>query len=87
MEGRDIWNCCFPQRRVVKIFLEAAAGVAPRTPAGKGTHQEKGEVWDLAQVIFLMNVRGTRTNADTRAHGSSPLVRASDAVLVDQLRD
>jgi cytidylate kinase len=76
MEGRDIGTVVFP-RAELKIFLEAS----PEVRAGRRwkEHQEKGEVMTPAQVLDEVRERDRRD----RERKVSPLVRASDAVLVD----
>ena len=76
MEGRDIGTVVFPHAEL-KIFLEAA----PQARAERRwkEHQEKGERLELAQVIDEVRERDKR---DTERK-VSPLVRAADAVLVD----
>jgi cytidylate kinase len=76
MEGRDIGTVVFP-RAELKIFLEAS----PETRAQRRwmEHQEKGEMLTLEQVLEEVHERDKRD----RERKVSPLVRASDAVLVD----
>jgi cytidylate kinase len=76
MEGRDIGTVVFP-RAELKIFLEAA----PETRAERRwkEHEEKGEHLTLAQVLDEVHERDKRD----RERKVSPLVRAEDAVLVD----
>lgn len=76
MEGRDIGTVVFP-RAELKIFLEAS----PDTRAQRRwmEHQEKGEMLTLEQVLEEVHERDKRD----RERKVSPLVRASDAVLVD----
>ena len=76
MEGRDIGTVVF-RNAELKIFLEAAAEA--RAERRWKEHQEKGESLELAQVIDEVRERDKR---DTERK-VSPLVRASDAVLVD----
>jgi cytidylate kinase len=76
MEGRDIGTVVFP-RADLKIFLEASPEV--RAERRWKEHQEKGEVMTLAQVLEEVRERDRRD----RERKVSPLVRASDAVLVD----
>jgi len=76
MEGRDIGTVVFP-RAELKIFLEAAPEA--RAERRWKEHQEKGESLALTQVIDEVKERDKR---DTERK-VSPLVRASDAVLVD----
>jgi CMP/dCMP kinase len=76
MEGRDIGTVVFP-RAELKIFLEASPEV--RAERRWKEHQEKGEAMTLAQVLEEVRERDRRD----RERKVSPLVRASDAVLVD----
>ena len=76
MEGRDIGTVVF-RNAELKIFLEAAAEA--RAERRWKEHQEKGERLGLAQVIDEVRQRDKRDTERT----VSPLVRASDAVLVD----
>src|SRR5690348_13985350 len=76
MEGRDIGTVVFP-RAELKIFLEASPEV--RAERRWKEHQEKGETMPLAQVLEEVRERDRRD----RERKVSPLVRASDAVLVD----
>ncbi|MGC2890555.1 MAG: (d)CMP kinase [Candidatus Acidiferrum sp.] len=76
MEGRDIGTVVFP-RAELKIFLEASPEV--RAERRWKEHQEKGETMALAQVLEEVHERDRRD----RERKVSPLVRASDAVLVD----
>jgi cytidylate kinase len=76
MEGRDIGTVVFP-RAELKIFLEASPEV--RAERRWKEHQEKGETMSLAQVLEEVRERDRRD----RERKVSPLVRASDAVLVD----
>lgn len=76
MEGRDIGTVVFPDAEL-KIFLEAA----PETRAQRRwkEHQEKGEHFTLEEVLQEVRERDRRD----RERKVSPLVRAADAVLVD----
>ena len=76
MEGRDIGTVVFPNAEL-KIFLEAA----PETRAARRwkEHQEKGERLTLADVLEEVRARDRRD----RERKVSPLLRAADAVLVD----
>jgi len=76
MEGRDIGTVVFP-RAELKIFLEAS----PETRAQRRwmEHQEKGEASTVEQVLEEVRERDRRD----RERKVSPLVRADDAVLVD----
>src|SRR5580692_8490016 len=76
MEGRDIGTVVFPLADL-KIFLEASPEV--RADRRWKEHQEKGETMTLAQVVEEVRERDRRD----RERKVSPLVRASDAVLVD----
>jgi len=76
MEGRDIGTVVFPQAEL-KVFLEAS----PETRAQRRwmEHQEKGEEFSVEQVLEEVHERDKRD----RERKVSPLVRARDAVLVD----
>ena len=76
MEGRDIGTVVFPGAEL-KIFLEAS----PETRAQRRwmEHQEKGEMLTPEQVLEEVHERDKRD----RERKVSPLVRAGDAVLVD----
>jgi cytidylate kinase len=76
MEGRDIGTVVFPNAEL-KIFLEAAPEV--RAERRWKEHQEKGERIALDEVIVEIRERDLRD----RERKVSPLVRAADAVLVD----
>jgi CMP/dCMP kinase len=76
MEGRDIGTVVFPNAEL-KIFLEAAPEV--RAERRWKEHQEKGDRLTLAEVLEEVRERDRRD----RERRVSPLVRASDAVLVD----
>jgi cytidylate kinase len=76
MEGRDIGTVVFPGAEL-KIFLEASPEV--RGERRWKEHQEKGENMTLAQVLEEVRERDKRD----RERKVSPLVRASDAVLID----
>lgn len=76
MEGRDIGTVVFP-RAELKIFLEASPEV--RAERRWKEHQEKGERLALSEVLEEVRQRDRRD----RERKVSPLVRASDAVLVD----
>jgi len=76
MEGRDIGTVVFPNAEL-KIFLEASPEV--RAERRWKEHQEKGEDLTLAQVLDEVRERDKRD----RERKVSPLVRANDAVLVD----
>lgn len=76
MEGRDIGTIVFPSADL-KIFLDAS----PETRAQRRwkEHQEKGESFTLLEVLQEVRERDKRD----RERKVSPLVRASDAVLID----
>lgn len=76
MEGRDIGTVVFPNAEL-KIFLEASPEV--RAERRWKEHEEKGEHLTLAQVIEEVRERDKRD----RERKVSPLIRAKDAVLVD----
>jgi CMP/dCMP kinase len=76
MEGRDIGTVVFPNAEL-KIFLEAAPQV--RAERRWKEHREKGEDLALADVVVEVQERDLRD----RERQVSPLVRAIDAVLVD----
>jgi CMP/dCMP kinase len=76
MEGRDIGTVVFPNAEL-KIFLEASPEV--RAERRWKEHQEKGENMTLAQVLEEVRERDKRD----RERKVSPLLRAADAVLVD----
>ncbi|HEY6946858.1 MAG TPA: (d)CMP kinase [Candidatus Acidoferrum sp.] len=76
MEGRDIGTVVFPHAEL-KIFLDASPEV--RAERRWKEHQEKGETFTLAEVVQEVRERDRRD----RERKVSPLVRAKDAVLVD----
>jgi cytidylate kinase len=76
MEGRDIGTVVFPGADL-KIFLEASVEV--RAERRYQEHLAKGEVFELEQVLEEVRERDRRD----RERKVSPLVRASDAVLMD----
>jgi len=76
MEGRDIGTVVFPNAEL-KIFLEASPEV--RAQRRWKEHQEKGESLTLLQVLQEVKERDKRD----RERKVSPLVKAKDAVLVD----
>ena len=76
MEGRDIGTVVFPNAEL-KIFLEASAET--RAQRRWKEHQEKGDNMTLLQVLREVRERDRRD----RERKVSPLVRAKDAVLVD----
>ena len=76
MEGRDIGTVVFP-RAELKIFLDASPEV--RAERRWKEHEEKGEAFTLTEVLDEVRERDRRD----RERKVSPLVRAADAVLVD----
>jgi CMP/dCMP kinase len=76
MEGRDIGTVVFP-RAELKIFLEASPDV--RAQRRWKEHQEKGDSMTLLEVLQEVRERDKRD----RERKVSPLVKAKDAVLVD----
>jgi cytidylate kinase len=76
MEGRDIGTVVFPNAEL-KIFLDASPEV--RSERRWKEHQEKGDDTTLAEVLEEVRERDRRD----RERKVSPLVRAADAVLVD----
>jgi cytidylate kinase len=76
MEGRDIGTVVFPNAEL-KIFLEASTEV--RAERRWKEHQEKGDTLTIFQVLEEVRERDRRD----RERKVSPLVRATDAVLVD----
>ena len=76
MEGRDIGTVVFPAAEL-KIFLEASPEM--RAERRWKEHQEKGDKISLAEVVEEVRERDRRD----RERKVSPLVRAEDAVLVD----
>src|SRR5207302_7232099 len=76
MEGRDIGTVVFPNAEL-KIFLEATPEA--RAERRWKEHLEKGETLTVEQVLDEVHERDKR---DTERK-VSPLLRASDAVLVD----
>ena len=76
MEGRDIGTVVFPEAEL-KIFLEASPEV--RAQRRWKEHQEKGESLTLLEVLQEVRERDKRD----RERKVSPLVKAKDAVLVD----
>jgi cytidylate kinase len=76
MEGRDIGTVVFPNAEL-KIFLDASVEV--RAERRWREHQQKGDGLTLAQVVDDVRERDLRDRSRT----ASPLVRAKDAVLVD----
>jgi CMP/dCMP kinase len=76
MEGRDIGSVVFPDAHL-KIFLTASPEI--RAERRWLEHQQKGEAIDLRRTLEEIRERDQRD----QERASSPLVRASDAVLVD----
>jgi cytidylate kinase len=76
MEGRDIGTVVFPNAEL-KIFLDASP--EERAERRWKEHQEKGDRMTLAEVFDEVIERDKRD----RERKVSPLVRAADAVLVD----
>jgi len=76
MEGRDIGTVVFP-RADLKIFLEASPSV--RAERRRKELLEKGEDLPLERVLEEVHARDRRD----RERSASPLVRAPDAVLLD----
>lgn len=76
MEGRDIGTVVFPNAEL-KIFLDASAET--RAERRWKEHQEKGEQLSIAEVLEEVLGRDKRD----RERKVSPLIRAADAVLID----
>ena len=76
MEGRDIGSVVFPHADL-KIFLDASPEV--RAERRQRELQEKGEALELEKVLADVRERDRRD----REREMSPLVRAADAVIVD----
>jgi cytidylate kinase len=76
MEGRDIGTVVFPHAEL-KVFLDATVEV--RAERRWREHQQKGDGITLDQVIEEIRERDRRD----RTRETSPLVRAADAVLLD----
>ncbi len=76
MEGRDIGSVVFPDAQL-KIFLTAS----PETRADRRwrEHQQKGDAIDQQKTLEEIRERDRRD----RERSTSPLVRATDAVVVD----
>jgi CMP/dCMP kinase len=76
MEGRDIGSVVFPHANL-KIFLDAS----PEVRAGRRQREleEKGEPMEFAKVLEEVHKRDERDSQ----REMSPLVRADDAVVVD----
>ena len=76
MEGRDIGTVVFPSAEL-KIFLDASQET--RAQRRWKEHQEKGDDFTLLDVLQEVRERDKRD----RERKVSPLVKAKDAVLVD----
>ncbi len=76
MEGRDIGTVVFPNAEL-KIFLDASPEV--RAQRRWKEHQEKGDTVTLLEVLQEVQERDKRD----RERKVSPLVKAKDAVLID----
>lgn len=76
MEGRDIGSVVFPDADL-KIFLDASAEV--RAERRRLQYEQKGERLEFSEVLEQVRQRDRRD----RERAVSPLVRAKDAVLVD----
>jgi len=76
MEGRDIGTAVFPHADL-KVFLDASPEV--RAERRQRELQEKGEGLELEKVLAEVRERDRRD----REREMSPLVRAADAVVVD----
>jgi cytidylate kinase len=76
MEGRDIGTAVFPDADL-KIYLDASAEA--RAERRQQEHVAKGEKISLAHVAAEVRERDRRD----KEREASPLVRAEDAVLVD----
>ncbi len=76
MEGRDIGTVVFPDADL-KLFLDASVEVRAER-RWRELHQ-KGEAIDLPRMVEEVRERDRRD----RTRAASPLVRAADAVLVD----
>jgi cytidylate kinase len=76
MEGRDIGTVVFPDAEL-KIFLDASAET--RAERRWKEHKEKGEAMTIAEVLEEVRQRDKRD----RERKVSPLIRAADAVLID----
>jgi cytidylate kinase len=76
MEGRDIGSVVFPHADL-KIFLDASPEV--RASRRQRELEEKGESLELEKVLAEVHERDRRD----REREMSPLVRAADAVVVD----
>jgi cytidylate kinase len=76
MEGRDIGSVVFPDAEL-KIFLTASPEI--RADRRWREHQQKGDAIDLPRTLDEIHERDKRDSG----RSSSPLVRATDAVVVD----
>ena len=76
MEGRDIGTVVFPDA-ALKIFLDASVEV--RAERRRLQYAQKGERLEFSEVLEQVRQRDRRD----RERAVSPLVRAKDAVLVD----
>jgi CMP/dCMP kinase len=76
MEGRDIGSVVFPHADL-KIFLDASVEV--RAARRQREHEEKGEPMEFDKVLAEVHERDRRDSQ----RETSPLVRAADAVVVD----
>jgi cytidylate kinase len=76
MEGRDIGSVVFPHADL-KIFLDASPEV--RASRRQRELEEKGEPMEFEKVLAEVHERDRRD----RGREMSPLVRAADAVVVD----
>jgi len=76
MEGRDIGSVVFPDAQL-KIFLTASPEV--RAERRWREHQQKGDAIDLPRTLEEIHERDRRDSS----RDTSPLVRATDAVVVD----
>jgi CMP/dCMP kinase len=76
MEGRDIGSVVFPDAHL-KIFLTASPEI--RAERRWREHQQKGDAIDLGRTLVEIHERDRRD----REREMSPLVKASNAVVVD----
>jgi cytidylate kinase len=76
MEGRDIGTVVFPDADL-KIFLDASVEV--RAERRRLEHAQKGECLEFTEIQEEVRQRDRRD----RERAVSPLVRAGDAVLLD----
>ena len=77
MEGRDIGTVVFPRRRAQDF--SGCLGGGPRRAAAPGASRQRRACFDLAEMLEEVRQRDRRD----RERAVSPLVRADDAVLVD----